>query len=60
MRFYLFPLPFASKDFDVSKGLSRAFSVFLCSLSRPGLYLSDFRELQDCTGSVYEERQLFC
>lgn len=23
---------------------------FSCSLSGPGLYLSDFRELQDCTG----------
>lgn len=32
---------------------------FSCSLSGPGLHLSDFRELQDCTGSGYEESQLF-
>lgn len=32
---------------------------FSCSLSGPGLYLSDFREFQDCTGSGHEESQLF-
>jgi len=33
--------------------------VFLYALSGPALYLSDFRELQGCAGSAYEESQLF-